>query len=351
MKKIPNFYLINTKNTIKESMIKIKKNGTRTLLVVKKNRFLLGTLSEGDINSALIKNFNLKSSIESIFNKNPKKLNSDNFNVNKVTKLFLDTQIGIIPIVDSNNFVKKIITWNDIFTSEENSSELKKIDIVIMAGGKGERLKPFTSVLPKPLIPINGRPMLEHIISNLKYFNFFNFHLVLNHQANLIISYFNNNNKNFKIDYSIEPKPLGTIGGVRNIEKNINSDNFLLSNCDTLFKIDYFKFFDFHKTNNFFITLVASKVQHEFPYGSCKVSNGKLISIKEKPKFDFIANSGLYLIKKEIIRLIPKNKKFDMTDLIHKCLKLKKKVGVFKISNNSWTDLGQLSDFNKALKT
>ena len=350
MNKNLKLFLVNIENSIKESMIKIKKNGTRTLLVVKKNKFLLGTISEGDIHAALIQNSSLDSSIKTIFNKNPKKVILGNYNLNKVSKIFLDKQIGIIPVVDSNNIVKKIISWNDIFGSKKNYNELKKIEVVVMAGGKGERLKPYTSVLPKPLIPINNKPMLEHIISNFKFFNIQNFHLVLNHQAKLIKSYFNNYDKNLKINYTVEPKPLGTVGGIRFVKK-IKSNNFLLSNCDTLFKIDYLKFYNYHENNQNYLTLAVSNVQHEFSYGACKVQKKRLISIKEKPKLNFIANAGLYAMKREIINLIPKNKKFDLTDLINKCLRLKKKIGVYEIPNNSWTDLGKLSDFNKAFKT
>ena len=180
-----------------------------------------------------------------------------------------------------------------------------------MAGGKGERLKPYTSVLPKPLIPINNKPMLEHIILNFKYFNLSNFHLVLNHQAQLIKSYFKNN-KNLKINYVIEPKPLGTIGGIKFLTK-IKSKNFILSNCDTLYKIDYLDFYNQHEKNNNFITIAISNMQHQFAYGFCEVKNGKLNSIKEKPKINFLANTGLYVIKKEILKFIPKNKKFDLT--------------------------------------
>lgn len=341
-------FIIHPENSIKEAMVKIKKNGTRTLLVVKKNKFLLGTLSEGDINSALIKEFDIKSNIKKLYNKNPKKIFSKSIDKNKLTKLFLEEQIGIVPVVDSSNHVKKIISWNDIFNLKRNSSKLKSIDVVIMAGGKGERLKPYTSVLPKPLIPINNKPMLEHIILNFKYFNLNNFHLVLNHQAQLIKSYFKNN-KNLRINYAIEPKPLGTIGGIRFLTK-IKSKNFILSNCDTLYKIDYLDFYNQHEKNDNFITIAVSNMQHQFAYGFCEVKNGKLNSIKEKPKINFLANTGLYVIKKEILKFIPKNKKFDLTDMVNKCLKLKKKIGVYSISNNSWRDLGALSDFNKAFK-
>ena len=187
MKRNLNLFLISAENSIKESMVKIKKNGTRTLLVVKKNKFLLGTISEGDIHSALIKNFDINSSIKKIFNKNPKKITLENYNLIKLNKMFLDKQIGLIPVVDNNNLVKKIISWQDIFGLKNNSLELKKLEVVIMAGGRGERLKPYTSVLPKPLIPINNKPMLEHIISNFKFFNGF---FVISNLTNGIFLYF-----------------------------------------------------------------------------------------------------------------------------------------------------------------
>ena len=152
-----------------------------------------------------------------------------------------------------------------------------------------------------------------------------------------------------KLNYVIEPKPLGTIGGIKFLKK-IKSKNFILSNCDTLYKIDYLDFYNQHEKNNNFITIAVSNMQHQFAYGFCEVKNGKLNSIKEKPKINFLANTGLYVIKKEILKLIPKNKKFDLTDMVNKCLKLKKKIGVYSISNNSWKDLGALSDFNKAFK-
>ena len=348
MNKNLNPFIIKMENSIKEAMVKIKKNGTRTLLVVKNNKFLLGTLSEGDINSALIKEFNIRSSIKNLYNKKPKKITIKKIDKEKISKLFLDDQIGIVPVVDSKNILKATISWNDVFNSTSNSNNLKNIEVVIMAGGKGERLKPYTSVLPKPLIPINNKPMLEHIILNLKYFNLKRFHLILNHQAHLIKSYFKGI-KNLNVNYVTEPKPLGTVGGIKYL-KNIKSKNFILSNCDTLFKIDYLDFYNHHIKNNNFLTIAVSNMQHRFAYGFCKVNKEKLSSIKEKPSVSFIANAGLYIMKKEIIKLIPKNKKFDLTDLINKCLKQKKQVGVYKISKNSWKDLGMLSDFNKAFQ-
>ena len=340
---------VKKSDTIKKAIIKIRSNGTRTVVVIDNKKHLLGTLTEGDIQKALLKKKNINASINSLYNQNPIKINIKKINKEKISKIFIEGQYGALPVVDSRNVVQKVITWSHIFNSRQDKFDLKNIDVVIMAGGKGERLKPFTEILPKPLIPINSKPMLEHIIDNFTYFNFCKFHLILNHQANLIKSYFQLENKNYKINFIKEPKPLGTAGGIF-FAKKINSDNFIITNCDTLFKIDYTKFYDFHKKNDNFITLAVSKKQHTFPYGFCKLKLNNLISIEEKPKFNFIANTGLYFVKKEIIKLLPKNKKFEMTELIEKCLKLKKKTGVFQISPDSWTDLGQMSDLKKAYK-
>ncbi len=343
-------HLISPKESIKKAILKMKKSGARTVVVTNPNKYLLGTLSSGDIQKSLLKNSDINSNVESIYNKNPKKIFIKNLNIQELKKLFLDGQYGLIPVVNNSNIVQRIITWDEVFNNEKKLDKLKKIDIVIMAGGKGERLQPYTKVLPKPLVPIDNKPMLEHIIENFNYFNFKKFHLILNHHANLIKSYFESSkNKNYQVNFVKEPKPLGTIGGIHYLKK-IKSKDFLIGNCDTLFRIDYLKFFETHKKNKNLITLVVSSENHVFPYGSCKLKSNRLISFKEKPSFHFMTNAGLYFAKKEIIKLIPRNKFFNMTDLINKCLKLKKKIGVYKISSEAWTDLGQLSDFKKALK-
>ena len=255
----------------------------------------------------------------------------------------------MLPVVDSKNIVKKVLTWDNIFKTETKDFSLKKIDVVIMAGGEGKRLKPFTEILPKPLIPVNSKPMLEHIIENFNNFKFSKFHLVLNHQAELIKSYFKSLNKNYKINFFKETRALGTVGGVALIKK-IRSEDFIITNCDTLFKIDYSKLYDLHKKNDNLITLVASTTQFIFPYGVCEIKEDNLVSMLEKPKYNFTANTGLYLVKKKIMKFLPKNKKMDMTDLIQKVMKLGNKVGVYQIGSESWTDLGQLSDLKKAQK-
>jgi CBS domain-containing protein len=207
MKKL-NLFLIDEKSTIKNAIIKIRKNGARTLVVVNKKRKLQGTISEGDIQKSILKNIKISTKITNIYNKDPKKIRLKKIDKKKIKEIFLNKQYGILPIVDNFNIVKKIITWDDVFNLDKKFFKLKNINVVIMAGGKGERLKPLTEILPKPLVPINNKPMLEHIIESLKYFNFNKFFLILNHQADLIKSYFINNYKNLNINYIKEKNHL-----------------------------------------------------------------------------------------------------------------------------------------------
>ena len=207
-KKINKNFLSFSNETIKESLKKIIKNGTRTVLVVDKKNKLLGTLSEGDVQKFLIKNKDINSKIIGIFNRFPQKVNHLNVDKEKLREKFISKQIGLLPVVNKRNIVIKVLTWSEIFEDKKLISSLRNIDVIVMAGGRGERLKPYTDILPKPLVPINSKPMLEHIIENFKYFNFKNFHLILNHQANLIKTYFQTKNKDYSIKFIKEKNLL-----------------------------------------------------------------------------------------------------------------------------------------------
>ena len=178
------------------------------MLVVDKKNKLLGTLSEGDVQKFLIKNKDINSKIIGIFNRFPQKVNHLNVDKEKLREKFISKQIGLLPVVNKRNIVIKVLTWSEIFEDKKLISSLRNIDVIVMAGGRGERLKPYTDILPKPLVPINSKPMLEHIIENFKYFNFKNFHLILNHQANLIKTYFQTKNKDYSIKFIKEKNLL-----------------------------------------------------------------------------------------------------------------------------------------------
>ena len=218
-----------------------------------------------------------------------------------------------------------------------------------MAGGKGSRLQPFTSVLPKPLIPIKGKPIVDLIIEKFNNYGVMNFFLSLNYKSSILKAFFKKKKKN-KINFIEEKKPLGTIGALNKIKKIINK-TFFVTNCDILIDTDYGDLLNYHKKNKNSVTIVASFRDYEIPYGDCKIDKkGQLVNLNEKPKINFLANTGMYLMDRDIIDFIPKNTKFDVTDLIQKLKKIKR-VGVFPVSENSWLDVGQWNEYKKTINS
>jgi NDP-sugar pyrophosphorylase family protein len=218
-----------------------------------------------------------------------------------------------------------------------------------MAGGKGARMKPFTSILPKPLVPINEKPVIEHIIERFTDNQVSNFFITLNYKSKILKAFFQEMSHKFKLSFVDEPKPLGTAGGLNLLSHKIKKP-FMVTNCDTIINVNCDDLMNFHVSNNNDITVVASSKEHIIPYGTCKLTKkGYLEKIVEKPKFDFFVNVGLYVLNPKIIKLIPKNKSFDMTDLIKLAKKRKKKIAVYPIDDESWIDVGQWSEYHKAI--
>ena len=210
-----------------------------------------------------------------------------------------------------------------------------------MAGGEGVRLRPYTYILPKPLLPVNNKTMVEHIIDLFNKNGFNNFIFSLNYKGKLIESYFKNIISSNKISFFYEKKKLGTAGSVKNFSEQIK-ETFFLVNADSFIDININKVFKFHKKNNNQITVLASAIDYQIPYGVFKTNlKGKLLRLDEKPKQNFLVNVGMYCLEPEVIKLIP-NKKYDMNKLIEDAIKRKMKVMIYPISKNSWKDLSSL---------
>ena len=202
---------------------------------------------------------------------------------------------------------------------------------------------PQTNVIPKPLLPINGKSMIEHVIDTFASYNLENFCISINYKSNLIRTYLNDLKKKYKINFIQEKIPMGTVGSLSLIKNKIKKSFFLI-NCDSLTICNYTSLFHFHEENNFLLTVVVSKKKNQIPYGVCKINRGgQLLNLDEKPERSFLANTCLYVINPKILSLIPKGKAFNMNELIDKLIKMKKKVGVFPIQENEWQDLSKLS--------
>ena len=340
-------FLISQEGSLKDALKLITKNGCKTVIVVKKN-FFLGTLSDGDIRKAVLNKNNLNKKIIKFYNRNSIFLKKNSYTTTEVQKIFLKYNLDLIPVIDNQKHLYKILTWKEIFNAERKIKKIK-IPVVIMAGGLGKRLLPVTSVLPKPLIPIKGKPVIDYILENFKNGGFYKFNFVINYFSQIVKAYLTGNKYDKNFNFFTEKIPLGTIGGIRLLK--FKEKIVLVSNCDVVFKIDYADFVKFHTENKNDITIAGSHKNIIIPYGVCHLNSlGNLSHIDEKPSFDLLVNSGLYLIKKEVISLIPKNRKVEFTDFIKTCLKLRKKIGIYPILENQWIDMGQWNEYQKAVE-
>ena len=339
--------------SIKSSLSQIKKNGMKGLVVVNQNNKLLGTLTDGDLRNALLKSFNLNNKILSIYNKKPDFLIEGEYSNQDIDKLIYNKGLTFIPIVNKQSLklidvltIKKIKNLN----KKNKPSIASQILCVIMAGGRGTRLKPFTNILPKPLLPIQKQTVIEKIINSFNSYGLKKFIISVNYKSEILKAFFKELKPKYSVDFLHEKKPLGTIGSLSKL-KNISAKNIFVSNCDVIIDVNLQQMLKFHKNNNFDITILTSNTSYQVPYGVCKVSkNDHLLKIDEKPKLEFLANIGVYLMKKKVLSLIPKNKKFDFTQLIKLAKKKNKRIGVFSSHQNSWLDVGQWNEFNKTIE-
>ena len=230
-------------------------------------------------------------------------------------------------IDDKKKLFIKPLYYQDLIKVKKN--KIKKIDcpVIIMAGGRGTRLKPFTEILPKPLMPLKNKTVIEHIILNFVKQGFKKFIITINYKSEILKAYFKELKPKYKLKFITENKPLGTIGSLSKVSKK-EGKNLFITNCDTISDVNLGEMFKYHIKNDYDVTLLASSKVHRIPYGVCRVAeNGDLKKIDEKPKFDFLVNAGLYLVNNEVIDFIPKNKIFHFTDLIKILQKKKYKIG------------------------
>ncbi len=342
-------YLINFKKNIRECLLQLEKNEQKCLVVVNDKKQIKGTLTDGDVRRALLRNANLNTKITEYIKKNPYSIKIKNNSItdeeiHKKTKTLIktikDKSIDLIPILKPNKQIFKIISIKNYNSYTEKNVKLNKVPALIMAGGKGSRLKQFTNYFPKPLTPVEDVTAVEYIINNFKSFGVSKFFMSVHYKKNLIKSYLREN-KVDNVKFLEEKMPLGTAGAIGLLKGKVQNDFFLI-NCDSILSINLKKFYEFHKKNNFKITLVAASKNFKISYGSCEINkkNGQLIKISEKPNLNYLVSVGLYLMKSDVIKSINKNKYLDMDILLKKVKSKGGKIGVFPISETNWKDTG-----------
>jgi dTDP-glucose pyrophosphorylase len=343
---------ISPTSTIKEALKKFNEIGEKVLIVVDENNHLLGTITDGDIRRYILSTGTIEGTVENAYNKNPKFIYS-NDSKEKAKQIMLENKVEILPVINNQNRVINYIVWTDLFEDKfEHYESREKIDIpvVIMAGGKGTRLDPFTKVLPKPLLPVKDKTIVEHIIDNFKKFGCYRFILILNYKGKLIESYFNSIDKDYLVEFLWEDNFYGTAGAL-SLLKDIDSENFFVSNCDILLKINYLDVLKTHEQSKADFTTITSIKHYKVPYGVVETGENNFVNkINEKPEMTFQINTGVYLINKNILAYIPEKKYLDMPNLIHMLIENNHKVLAYPINESDYLDTGQWDEYKKTLK-
>ncbi len=346
-----NQYQIAKDASIRAAIKKMDKGGIGMIVCVDDAGAVIGVVTDGDFRRAILRGVSLEESIAQIVNTEFHSLAPKHDN-QEVVQIFKKTGGKPIPILKKGKLLD-IITEESFFKIKSAVSKKAKAlnaPVVIMAGGKGTRLDPFTRVLPKPLIPIGEKPIIEIIMERFAEYGMTKFYISVNHKKKMLKAFFEDYHESYAIDFIEENEPLGTAGALKFLEGRI-AVPFFVTNCDIIIESDYKDMYEFHRDNGYDLTLIASMQHHKIPYGVCEIENqGNLKSLKEKPEYDFLANTGFYLLRPEVLEYIPHGQHFDMTDLITRLQSQQKKVGVYPISEKAWIDVGQWEEYKKSIE-
>lgn len=334
-------YCIKFDSNIKCAMKCIDKNLTGAALVVDEERHVKGIITDGIIRRALLNGKKIEDSIDGIYNKKFKYVNKF-LSKKKIKEFMLKYKIRQIPLLDEHGVLQDLYFLDDIISYED-----KENYVFILAGGLGTRLRPLTEKIPKPMLKVGDKPILECIIEQFKEFGFRNFIISLNYKGEVIEEYFKNG-KNFdvNIEYVRENKKLGTAGSIKLAEEKLDKP-FIVINGDILTGIDFDALLNHHIENKFDVTVGARNYEMKVPYGVMVIEDFLIKSLEEKPEYTFYINGGVYCLSEKIVKYIPKDEEYNMTDLIEDVINNNGRSGVYQITEY-WSDIGRLEDFKKA---
>lgn len=309
----------------------------QVLLVVDGQGRFVAALTDGDVRRAILAGAGLETRLSEVAHYNPIYLTEDSRAA--VEALFDETKICALPILDPDGKIRKIYATG--YVRGKNPEQKINVPVVIMAGGKGTRLYPYTKILPKPLIPVADTPISERIIRSFQKAGCEEFYMTINYRKNMIKAYFNDLDNGYRIHFAEETEPLGTGGGLRLLKRDI-CGTFVLTNCDILLMEDVRNIVEHHRNMKNDLTMVCSLKNFEIPYGIVNFSEGgEISSFEEKPKMSFFTNTGYYVLEPRIFEYIEENERIDMPDVIERMRRDGRKIGVYPIGENSWLDMGQ----------
>ncbi len=332
--------IINENASVLEAMRMLDTTGLSVLFIAPDLK-LKAVITDGDIRRFILQGGNIKNDVKKIANYSPKYLEIEMRSEAKA--LLLKHTISAVPLLDKEGKIADVVFANSL---DIDTSKKANLPCVIMAGGLGTRLYPYTKILPKPLIPVGELPIVEHIMNRFIDVGCNDFHMIVNYKKNMIKSYFNDIEKQYELSYTDEDTPLGTGGGLSLLKGKIHK-TFFLTNCDILIDADFADVYKHHKENNNLITMVCAVKNFTIPYGVIELDDKGCISkVTEKPEMNFLTNTGVYIVEPRVVNEMEDGKHIGFPDIIDAYRKSGDRVGVYPVSEQSWMDMGQMEELD-----
>lgn len=333
-------------NSIMDVLRRLESTHKKTIVIEDEGE-LCGIVTDGDIRRYLLNSDDLTVSVEQIMTRNPIYLYEDQMDeaYECMNKHFIDA----VPIIGRDGKLCNIVFRYDEFAREGERETTVDVPVVIMAGGKGTRLLPYTNILPKPLMPMNNKTVIESIMETFEICGCKKFWLVLNYKKEIIKAYFGEVNHPYTLEYVEEETFMGTGGGLSYLKDRIHT-TFIVSNCDIVLNIDYAKAVAQHADEKNEITMIVAKQNYSIPYGTIQVDEtGAVEELKEKPKLQFLVNTGVYILEPTVLERL-QMQCCDMTDIIEDAISRGSRVGTYIIDEDDWMDVGEMRGLTNSLK-
>ncbi len=332
-----NDYIISGDETIAQAM-QLLEGLKYKILFISDGGGLRAAVTDGDIRRYLVSHKNLSAKIINAASRSP--LSVKGYHEGRAREIIREKSVSCVPMLDEHGAIHELVFRDEVLFRE---CDAQGIPVIMMAGGKGTRLKPYTDILPKPLIPVGSMTITEQIMHRFKRFNCTDFRMVVNHKKELIKAYFSEADAPVDLKFVDEPFVMGTGGGLSLFKGEFDGPVFV-TNCDSVIEADYSQIISEHRRSGSIITIVCAEKRVEIPYGVVEADeSGAVAEFKEKPSRRILVNTGLYVASPEFIDLVPGDKETKITDVIKEAQK-KNKVGVYRVDDECFIDVGQLED-------
>ena len=342
--------IVDADSTLIQTMKMMDDVRSKSLLVFRGEQFL-GMITNGDLQRAIIANKPFSLPIRELIDNAHKKYAHQGDDIQRIKDWMTEVRAEYMPVLDDRGQLADVIFWDDVLadTAAEDNRPKINLPVVIMAGGKGTRLQPITNVIPKPLIPVGEKTILEVILDQFIGIGCNKFYMSVNYKADMLKYYLSQLDHKYDIEFFQEEKPLGTIGSVSLLKGKITTP-FFVSNCDSINEQDYRDVYDYHVSNSNDLTIVTMVKSFKIPYGVIETGeDGLMTALKEKPEQTYQVNTGVYILNPGLIDEIPQGEFFHITDLMEKVQARGGRVGCFPVSEHAWKDMGEWSEYLKMI--